>query len=504
VITGVLYGCVKSAGNRSFSVLYIICYNQQMTTIKTTTKTLAESPVKYCRIILTEDKPSWHRLVETADGHLEYRMGAGKREEATLRSFRTLVRSIVQAAKLHQLEHIALHMGPMGCAKLEDMGEAWCVRTLAENLSLAQYEFRKYKTQKKETKELKEILVCGIDTTVAKQSFATGLTVGEAANYTRDIANTTGEDMSPSQLARAAREAVKDVKVTVKVLDHAAINREKMGLLDAVGKGAADRPKLIVMEYWGAGKLTQKDNKHAPIALIGKGITYDSGGLNVKPSGAMHDMHLDMSGGAAVIGTMRAIAKLGFKKNVVAVIPAAENAISADSMRAGDIAVSMSGKTVEIIHTDAEGRMVLADAMTYAEKHYSPKVMIDAATLTGASLVALGQHTSAVMTKDADLQGKLVKLGEEMGDLVWPLPLWDEYKQHLKSSRADVANIAPNFSKWGGCIEGGTFLSFFAPKNIPWVHIDIAPRMESIPSDKLSKGATGEPVRLLVKFVEES
>ena len=217
----------------------------------------------------------------------------------------------------------------------------------------------------------------------------------------------------------------------------------------------------------------------------------------------MQDMHMDMTGGAAMIGTMRAIAKLGLKKNVVALIPAAENSISADSMRAGDIATSMSGQTVEILHTDAEGRLVLADAMTYAQMHYSPSVMLDAATLTGASLVALGQHTSAILTKDKNLQDKLVELGEDSGDLVWPLPLWDEYKSSLKSTRADISNIATNFSRFGGCIEGGTFLSFFASKNTPWAHIDIAPRMESIPSDKLAKGAAGEPVRLLVKFVEQ-
>ncbi|MCA9362085.1 leucyl aminopeptidase family protein, partial [Candidatus Kaiserbacteria bacterium] len=249
-------------------------------------------------------------------------------------------------------------------------------------------------------------------------------------------------------------------------------------------------------------KGAKPDKKKAPIALIGKGITYDTGGLNVKPSGFMHDMHMDMSGGAAMIGTMRAIAKLGIKKNVIAVIAAAENSVSRDAMRAGDIATAMNGKTVEILHTDAEGRLVLADAMTYAEKYYSPRAMLDAATLTGASLAALGQHTSAVLTKDKALADTLVELGEDTGDLMWPLPLWDEYKQSLKSYRADISNIAYNFSRFGGCIEGGTFLSYFAPKKTPWAHLDIAPRMESIPSDKLAKGATGEPVRLLVKFVE--
>jgi leucyl aminopeptidase len=274
-----------------------------------------------------------------------------------------------------------------------------------------------------------------------------------------------------------------------------------MGLLQVVGTGADDAPRFIIIEYWGAGKTNKKAK---PIVLVGKGITYDTGGLNVKPSGSMHDMHLDMSGGASVIGAISAIAELGLKKNVIGLIPAAENSVSATSMRAGDIATSLSGQTVEILHTDAEGRLVLADALTYAQKHYEPALMVDIATLTGAALVALGQHASAIMTKNETLQERLVKLGEESGDLVWPLPLWDEYKSSLKSSRADISNIATNFSRWGGAIEGGTFLSHFVEKNIPWVHIDIAPRMDAITSDKLTKGATGEPVRLLVQLITQS
>lgn len=474
-----------------------------MTKITSTSKPLSEAAKKYCRIVITDAKPNWHRLVERADGILEYRLGAGKRKTVTARSFRTLVRSIVQAAKSHHVSEIALELNFADYPKLAPHGETWFYRTIAENLSLAQYEFTYYKTSKQAEGTLKEIIICSIENKAQKEALAAGLLVGEAANHTRDIANTSGGDLTPSRLATEAKRILKDTKATVRVLNYAAIKREKMGLLEAVGKGAEDKPCLIVIEYWGAGKPAKKGDKgKAPIALIGKGITYDTGGLNVKPSGYMHEMHMDMSGGAAMIGTMRAIAKLGLKKNVVAVIPAAENAISERSMRAGDIATSMSGKTVEILHTDAEGRLVLADAMTYAEKHFAPRIMLDAATLTGASLSALGQHTSAILTKNQALSDTLVKLGEESGDLVWPLPLWDEYKTMLKSTRADISNIATNFSRYAGCIEGGIFLAHFAPKKTPWAHIDIAPRMESIPSDKLAKGATGEPVRLLVRFIE--
>jgi len=475
-----------------------------MVTITTTQKTLTEVDKKYCRVILTEDTTDYHRLVETASGALEYRLGAGKRSDMTARTYRTLVRSIVQAAKSHQIEHLAIHLGPMGCTELEALGEEWYFRTLAENLTLASYTFTTYKTKQKKDRVLKEIVVCGVVSKEAKRGFASGLTVATAANLARDIANTPGDDMTPSKLGQSAKQILGKLPVKVTVHDEAQIKKLKMNLLHAVGKGADDRPRFIVMEYWGAGAPTKTKKAKPQIILVGKGITYDTGGLNVKPAGGMHDMHMDMSGGAAVIGAIHAAASLGLKQNVIGLIPAAENSISATSMRAGDIVTSMNGKTVEILHTDAEGRMVLADALTYAQKYYQPKVMIDCATLTGASLVALGQHASAVLTKHSDLQDKLVALGEETGDLVWPLPLWDEYKQHLKGSRADINNVAAPTSRFGGCIEGGTFLSFFVDKNVPWAHIDIAPRMTSIPSDKLTKGATGEPVRLLVRYIERA
>lgn len=461
-----------------------------------TNKDITQTAASYCRLVVTEDKPNWHRLVETTDGHVEYRIGAGKWKNMTPRKFRTFVRSIAQAAKHHHIEKLAIQLSNSPFPKLEEYGEEWVLSTVAENLLLAAYEFRQYKTEG-EASKLKEVLVCGGMNKAAKAGFTRGQIIGEAANTTRDIANTSGVDMYPAKLAQAAKSAVKGTTVSVKVLSDKQISQQKMGLLEAVGKGAEHPPRFIVMEYWG-GKKTEK-----PIVFAGKGITYDSGGLTVKPSGGMHEMHLDMSGGAAMIGTMAAVGKLKPKKNIVALIPAAENAVSDRAMRAGDILTSMSGKTVEVVHTDAEGRLVLADALTYAEKHYQPKVIIDAATLTGASLVALGQHASAVMTKDEKLQQTLQTLGEESGDLVWPLPLWDEYKQHIKSDRADVANISPSFSRFGGTIEGGTFLSHFAPKKVPWAHIDIAPRMTAVPSDKLAKGATGEPVRLLVRFVEQ-
>ncbi len=468
-------------------------------------KALTEQPSKYTRIVVTEDKNSWHRLVETTEGHLEYRMGAGKLDELTPRQFRTLARSIVQAAKGHQLEQIALQLDDATYPKLHALGSAWFYRTLAENLTLASYEFTHYKTKRDESKSLTEIVVCGITTKEGETAFRTGLIVGQAANTTRDIANKSASDMTPTALGAAAKEAIKGTKATIKVLNEAELKKLKMNLLLAVGGGTKVETKLIVIEYWGdrSAKGKMQNAKGAkPLVLIGKGITYDTGGLNVKPSGSMHDMHLDMSGGAAVIGAMSAIAKLGLKKNVIGIVPAAENAVSSEAMRAGDIVTAMNGKTVEILHTDAEGRLVLADTLTYSER-FNPGTILDVATLTGAALSALGQQASAFMTKDDALETKLRALGEESGDLLWPLPLWDEYQSSIKSNRADISNIATNFSRFGGTIEGGAFLHNFAPKNVPWAHIDMAPRMDAIASDKLAKGATGEPVRLLVRFAEQ-
>jgi len=478
-----------------------------MLKIRLSPKKLHELPKKYTKLVITEDAQNWHRLVECVDGSLEYRMGSGKKDILTPRQFITLCRSIVAAAKSHQLERLSVSFEDLLFPEVvKKYGTLWIASTIAENFSLASYTFTKYKTKEKKEKvlSLSEIMVCGSVSKDEKTAFERGLTVASYVNLSRDTANTSAEDMTPTELGKVAISAVKGTKATVKVLDEKELQKLKMGLLLAVGQGTKNETKLIVMEYWGLGKPSTSskiDTKLQPVVLIGKGITYDTGGLNVKPSG-MQEMHMDMSGGSSVIAAIAACAKLGLKKNVIGLIPSAENAVSDRAMRAGDIVTSMKGATVEVLHTDAEGRMVLADALTYAER-YNPKVVLDVATLTGASLIALGQHASAIMTKDQSFETTLRTLGEESGDYVWPLPLWDEYKQYLKSNRADISNIATNFSRYGGVIEGGTFLSHFAPK-CPWAHIDIASRMDAITSDKLVKGSTGEPVRLMVRFVEQS
>jgi leucyl aminopeptidase len=466
------------------------------TKISVSSKEITSLGKEYTRIVLNEEPTSNHRFVERLDGITEYRQGVGKYENINPRNFRTLLRGLVQSLKSHNVTHAALFLNRADFTKLHVYDETWFTSTMTENLALAAYDYTTYKSKHETKNSLKEIVLFGQNSVSAKTGFIRGNVVSTYTNIARDIANTQGEDLTPKALAIQANKIATGSDVTVKVLGLSEIKKQKLNLIEAVGKGSHNEPQFIVMEYWGA-----KNKKDAPIVLIGKGITYDTGGLNVKPSGAMHDMHMDMSGGSSVMAAIVASAKLGIKKNIVALIPAAENAISSTSMRAGDIVTSHSGTTVEILHTDAEGRLVLADALSYCAK-YKPRVIIDVATLTGAALVALGQNASAVMTRDQELESNLRTLGEEAGDLLWPLPLWEEYKTPLKSARADISNIATNFAKWGGCIEGGMFLDAFAPKNVPWAHIDMAPRMESIPSDKIAKGSTGEPVRLLIKFLE--
>ncbi len=460
--------------------------------IKTTDTSIGEVKNTYTRVVF--DEKGVERLLER-DGVTELHLVPGKLEKLNPRTFRTLVREVVMVAKKYKLSKVAVQFDLSNFTGLTAYSTEWAWQTIGENLTLADYTFTRYKS-KDQKDVLTEILLTGVGKE-ARTALAYGETIGVYANQTRNIANTPGGDMTPELLGKAAAEVLKGTKATVKVLDDKAILKLKMGGLLGVGQGAFHKPRFIVIEYNGAGGKKGT----GPIVFIGKGITFDTGGLQVKPGMSMYEMHMDMSGGAAVIGAIGAIAKLGFKQHVIGLIPAAENAISDTAVRPGDVLRMMSGTTVDVLHTDAEGRIVLADAITYAEQ-YKPRLVIDVATLTGAALVAVGQHANIVMTKDRVLEDTLRDLGEESGDYVFPLPLWDEYKQYTKGVHGDIANIPSGDSKYGGSINGGTFLAHFA-KDMRWAHIDMAPRMTSVNSDKLAKGATGEPVRLLVKIAEK-
>jgi leucyl aminopeptidase len=302
--------------------------------------------------------------------------------------------------------------------------------------------------------------------------------------------------MTPQILAQSARNAVKGLLVKVTVLGEKEMEKNKMQAVLSVGRGSDEESKFIIMEYFGGPKSEK------PIVLVGKGVTFDSGGLNLKPSGSMSGMNMDMSGGASVIHTMALVAKMKLKKNVVGLIPSVENFISGKSYRPGDVIRSMSGKTIEILNTDAEGRVILADALTYAQK-YNPELVVDIATLTGAACVALGERASAIFTEDDELSKTLETIGEKTGDYVWRLPMWEEYENEIKGSLGDWTNIHNKDSRYGGATYGAVFLHQFI-KGYKWVHIDMAPRMTSMAGEYLASGALGTPVKLLYKLIEST
>ena len=430
--------------------------------------------------------------VRGVDGRTTLEVGIGKREDMTRRKLISTVRKAAGQAKAAKKKRIALTFTNFQFGQL-NISDAELAELISVNLEMANFEFNLYKTKPKEGwNTLTETIVVGKLDKAAEQGLKKGKTIGEGVNNTRSLANMPGGDMTPEKLGEAAHAAAEGLPIEVKVLDEIDMEELGMGGVLGVGKGSNEKPRFIVMEYM------QGEEGEKPVVLVGKGITFDTGGLNLKPTAHIYEMHMDMSGGAAVMNAVVLAAKLKLKKNIIALIPAAENMPSGGSYRPGDQLRTMSGKTIEVLNTDAEGRVVLADALTYAKK-YKPRLVVDVATLTGAAMVALGLRASAIFSKDEVLIERLRTLGEQSGDYVWPLPLWDEYEDDIKGTFGDWANDGK--SRYGGAIQGAIFLYQFA-KDYPWVHIDIAPRMTSTEGDYLAKGAAGEPVRLLVRLLE--
>lgn len=336
-----------------------------------------------------------------------------------------------------------------------------------------------------------------------KEAIRRGEIIAEMTNHARDLANTPGGLMTPKTLATAAVKLAKGRKLKVKILTPVQMEKLKMGALLGVGKGSDEPPRLIVIEYHGANHPNPSSRKEGadrpranaqPLVIVGKGITFDSGGYNLKPGASMNEMHMDMSGGAAAMSAIAAIADLGLQMNVVAIIPAAENMVSGSGFRPGDILKSMSGKTIEIGSTDAEGRLILADALTYAQKFYTPKLIVDIATL---AMSGLGPDAIALMTPNSELQTAGLNIGESSGDYCWPLPLWEEYESEVKGTFADLSNIGKN--RYAASINAGMFLQQFI-QHKPWIHLDTAGTMSSVDGQFLAKGASGTSVRWLVEL----
>ena len=366
----------------------------------------------------------------------------------------------------------------------------WKVHVITAAARELAYRYDRFKSKKEdEAPGLKSLdfAVATDQQAAAETAIAEAVAIADGCDLAKDLGNCPPNVCSPVYLADAARKMARSNKIKVEVLDVKAMQELKMGSLLAVGQGSSQPPRFVVLQYQGAGP------REAPVVLVGKGITFDTGGISLKPAAEMDEMKYDMCGAASVIGTLRAVAQLKLKINVVGLIAAAENMPGGTATRPGDIVTSMSGQTVEILNTDAEGRLVLSDALTYAER-FKPSAVIDIATLTGACVIALGAHRTGMFSPSDALAADLLAAGGESGDPCWRLPLDDEYQEQLKSPFADMANVG---GRAGGAITAACFLSRYA-KKYDWAHLDIAGVAWK---SGAAKGSTGRPVPLLTRFL---
>ena len=377
--------------------------------------------------------------------------------------------------------------------------EEYFYQTFAEGLFLGNYEFTNYKSDKKKLKRL-GVTFYSENEKILKHAIVCVQNLMAGVNFSKDLQNEPGGILTPIELSKRIKNFLTKVGAKVRIFNEKEIRKEKMGGLLAVGMGSENLPRFIVVEYKGAVKYSNSKNKPGKtIALVGKGVTFDSGGISIKPYNDMWKMKADMSGASVVAGTILASAKAKLPVNIIGIIPAAENMLSGSSMRPGDIVLTSSGKTIEVDNTDAEGRMILADALNYASKMY-PDVIIDLATLTGACVVALGDFVAGLFTKNEELSKHLFQIGLKTNEKIWPLPMWDEYHTLNKSDVADVKNVG---GKWGGAITAAKFLENFVDKKISWAHLDIAgPAIANNSNNYSKKYMTGYGVRLLFEYLK--
>ena len=384
-------------------------------------------------------------------------VGLGERKELTLEGVREAGGAVAKAVQSAGHETVSAEV-----PALKKLGEAETTQAFVEGTVLGSYRFLDYKTEDKDAKVLKSLSIAGGGSGAGLKR---GKVIAQAVCLARDLAAHPSNVATPGRLAREARRIARVGKMNCKVLNRDQFTKMGMGAFASVARGADEPPKFILMEYRG-GKKGDK-----PFAFVGKGITFDTGGISIKPSAKMDEMKYDMCGAAAVLGIMQAVAGLKPKRNIIAAIAATENMPGGRASKPGDIVKAYNGKTIEILNTDAEGRLVLADALSYLTKHHTPAYMVNFATLTGAVIVALGHVASGVMGTDEKLIKAIIKAGEATGERAWELPLWDEYCDDVKSKIADVKNLgAPGQA---GTIAGGAFLKAFAG-DIPWAHLDIA------------------------------
>jgi len=412
--------------------------------------------------------------------------------------FRNHLAGFVASLEKEEVKHLHIFIPDYGIFKNYFESEEYYYQTFVEGVYFGNYTFSSYKSDKKEGKELninfyadnEKKIVTAIDTAEKLM---------ESVFFTRDLQNEPGITLTPSELAnRIAAAAIKE-KIKIRIFDEKEIKKRKMGGLLAVGMGSENPPRFIVAEYNASGG--SKKGKFKKIALVGKGITFDSGGISIKPSSKMGEMKADMSGAAVVAGTILAASKAKLPVDLIGIMPCAENMPSGKSMRPGDIVTTASGKTIEVDDTDAEGRIILSDALDFASK-LKPDLIIDLATLTGACVVALGEFVAGMFTKDEKISMQLYKTGIKTHERLWSMPMWDDFHDANKSDVADVKNYG---GRWGAAVHAAKFLENFVDKNIPWVHLDIAGPTSPLEINNYSKKFMNPfGVRLLFEFLKNA
>ncbi|PCJ32500.1 MAG: leucyl aminopeptidase [Gammaproteobacteria bacterium] len=411
-------------------------------------------------------------------------VGCGKQDKTTEKDFNSAISAITKVLNDSGADTASSYLSEIN---VKDRSATWKTR---QTIITAESALYKYTATKSDVKAVnKPLTQLGFFDQDGDTQSATelGQAIATGMNLARELSNLPGNVCTPTYLANQAVELGQRFEsVTTTILDEAEMETLGMSSLLSVSRGSREEAKLIVMNYQGAG-----DDR--PVVLVGKGLTFDAGGISLKPASGMDEMKYDMCGSASVFGTISAIAELNLPINVVGVVPSSENMPDGDANKPGDIVTSMAGKTIEILNTDAEGRLILCDALTYSER-FNPEVVIDIATLTGAVIVALGHQTTGLMANDQDLADALLKAGNDSHDRAWQLPIWDDYQPQLDSNFADIANIG---GKGAGSITAACFLSRFT-ENFTWAHLDIAGTAWVSGKDK---GATGRPVPLLVQFL---
>jgi len=416
-------------------------------------------------------------------------LGLGTSEKVDAEAVRRMAGRAVRVAERLRLEGLSILLEGLG-----DVGAEVAAQAAAEGAGLAAWRFTELKADDEDDPVVpvrKVDLIASGDVDAMAAGAMAGAAIARGANFARTLQSRPGNLATPTHIADEAVRMAGSVGLTSKVFDEARMLEEGMHALLSVSRGSEEEARFIILEHNGGAE------GDAPLVLVGKGVSFDTGGISLKPPAGMEEMKYDMSGGAAVIGAMQAISELGVALNVVGIIPSTENMPSGDSTKPGDVIHSLAGKTIEVINTDAEGRLILADALTYGAR-MKPAAMVDCATLTGSVIIALGHHAAAVIGNDDDLVAELRRAGDASGERCWQLPLWDEFRKQLDSPTADLQNIG---GRPGGSITAAAFLSEFV-EDATWAHLDVAGTAYGdgkLPYQR--KGALGFPTRLLVEWV---